>query len=67
MEYMFYVRSVKRYSIFFVYFLGGLECVGHFFAYVAYLKLLKDVWIRTQRAALASRRATNLVTHLPDT
>jgi hypothetical protein len=25
-----------------------------------------DVWIRTQRAALASRRATNLATHLPN-
>jgi hypothetical protein len=26
---------------------------------------LIDVWIRTQRVAVASRRATNLATHLP--
>jgi hypothetical protein len=26
---------------------------------------LRDVWIRTQRAGVASRRATNLATHLP--
>jgi hypothetical protein len=26
---------------------------------------LRDVWIRTQSAAVASRRATNLATHLP--
>jgi hypothetical protein len=25
---------------------------------------LRDIWIRTQRAAVASRRATNLATHL---
>ncbi len=50
-------------SIFFVYFFGGLECVGHFFAYVAHFVFLEDVWCRTQRA---NRRATNLATHLPD-
>jgi hypothetical protein len=56
--------------IFFVnFFLGGgglLECVGHSFAFVAHFEFLRDVWIRTQRAALASRRATgtNLATHL---
>ncbi len=32
--------------------------------YVAYFVFLRDVWIRTQRAAVASRRATNLDTHL---
>jgi hypothetical protein len=50
---------------FFVYFLGGLECVGHSFAYVAHFVFFGDVWIRTQRAAVASRCATNLATHLP--
>ncbi len=45
-------------------FFGGLECVGHSFAYVAHFVILGDVWIRTQRAAVASR-ATNLATHLP--
>jgi hypothetical protein len=55
-------------SFFFVsIFFGGLECVGHSFAYVAHLVFLRDVWIRTQRAAIAaiaSRRTINLATHL---
>ncbi len=42
-----------------------LEYVGHSYAYVAQYVVLRDVWIRTQRAAVASRRATNLATHLP--
>jgi hypothetical protein len=37
--------------------------VGHSFAYVAHFVFLRDVWIRTQRAAVAY--ATNLATHLP--
>jgi hypothetical protein len=37
--------------------------VGHSFAYVARFVFLRDVWIRTQRAAVAY--ATNLATHLP--
>jgi hypothetical protein len=49
--------------IFFVYFFGGLECVGHSFAYVAHLWFLRDVWIRTQSTAVASWRATDLATH----
>ncbi len=48
--------------IFFVYFFSGLECVGHSFAYVAHLWFLRDVWIRTQSAAVASWRATDLAT-----
>jgi hypothetical protein len=35
---------------------GVLECVGHSFAYVAHFEFLRDVWIRTQRAAVASKR-----------
>jgi hypothetical protein len=54
----------KIYNIF-SYFLGGLECVGHSFAKVAYFVFLRDVWILTQRASVASRRATNLATPLP--
>ncbi len=50
----------------FCIFFGGLECVGHSFAYVAHFVFLRDVWIRTQRAAVASRRATNLATYLPE-
>jgi hypothetical protein len=38
-------------------FLQGLECVGHSLAYVAHFVFFKYVWIRTQRAALASRQA----------
>ncbi len=48
---------------FFVYFFGGLECVGHSFAYIAHLCFLRDVWIRTQSAAVASWPATDLATH----
>ncbi len=47
-------------KVVFVYFFGGLECVGHSFAFVAHFVFLRDVWIRTQRAAEASRRATKL-------
>jgi hypothetical protein len=43
----------------------GLECVGHSFAYVAHFVFLGDVWIRTQIAAVASRCAVNIATHLP--
>ncbi len=52
-------------KIFFKYIFGGLKGVDHSFAYVAHFVFLRDVWIRTQRAAEASRRATNLATHLP--
>ncbi len=50
---------------FFQYFFGGLECVGYSFTYVAHFVLLGDAWIRTQRAAIASRCASNLAKHLP--
>ncbi len=49
----------------FVYLFGGLECAGDALAYVVLFVFLRDVWIRTQRAAIASRCATNLATHLP--
>ncbi len=45
---------------------GGLEFVAHSFAYVAHFVFLRDVWIGTQSAAVASRCATNLATHLPN-
>jgi hypothetical protein len=38
---------------------GWLECVVYSYAYVAHSVFLRDVWIRTQRAGIASRRATN--------
>jgi hypothetical protein len=34
----------------FCIFVGGLEFVGHSFAYVAHFVYLRDIWIRTQRA-----------------
>ncbi len=39
--------------------------LGHSFSYVARFLFFKNVWIRTPRAAVASRRATNLASHLP--
>jgi hypothetical protein len=48
----------------FCIFFGCLECVCHYFANVAHFVFMKDVCIRTQRAAVAGRRATNLATHL---
>ncbi len=38
---------------------------GHSLAYVAHFVFKKDVYIRNQRAAIASRRANNLANHLP--
>ncbi len=52
------------FSQFFCIYFGGQECVGHSFAYVGHFVFLRDVWIRTQSAAVASRRATNLATYL---
>jgi hypothetical protein len=55
--------SVILFLIFFSFFLYcGLGC-GLSFAYVAHFVFLRDVWIETQRAAVASRRATNLRSH----
>jgi hypothetical protein len=45
---------------FFCIFFAGLEYVGHSFAYVAHFVFLGDVWIRTQRAAVACTNATHL-------
>jgi hypothetical protein len=49
----------------FVQFFGGPHSVGPSFAFVAHFIFLRDVWIRTQGAAVASRCAANLATHLP--
>ncbi len=45
--------------LFFVF--CGLEFAGHSFAYAAHF-----LFLRTQRAAGASRRANTLTTHLPN-
>jgi hypothetical protein len=53
---------MQFFSILYVF--GGLECVGHSFAYVAHFVILEDVWIETQRAAVAGGKwATNLANH----
>jgi hypothetical protein len=52
-------------AVFFKYFFGGLKCVCHSFPYIAHFVFLGDAWIRAQRAAVASRCATNLATYLP--
>jgi hypothetical protein len=52
-------------AVFFVYIFWRARVFGHSFAYVAHFVFLRDVWIRTHRAVVASRRPTNLDTHLP--
>jgi hypothetical protein len=48
-----------------LYFFGGLECVGqgHSFAFVAHFVFLRDIWIRTKRAAAASMQARHPLSH----
>ncbi len=46
---------------FFGIFFGGLECVGHSFAYVAHLVFHRDVWIWTQSPA--SKQARYQLSH----
>ncbi len=53
-------------KVFLFKFLGGLEHVGHSFSYVAHFVFLRDVWVKTQRAAMASMRTTHLATQLPN-
>ncbi len=61
---MSWTQNTGVYHTYYIYFFGGLECVGHSLAYVAILQFFfRDVWIRTQRAAVASMHATHLATH----
>ncbi len=54
---LFTFEIVKEiFDTFFVYFFGGLAWFDHSFAYVIHFVFLSNVWIRTQRAAVASRR-----------
>jgi hypothetical protein len=48
--------NVQFFSIFV---LGGLVCVDHSFAYVAHFVFMRDVWIRTQRPAVASNQLSH--------
>ncbi len=53
----FHIMScVENFFFFFVYFFGGLECVGHSFAYVAHLWFMRDVWIRTQNVWIRTQK-----------
>ncbi len=52
----------RSYKTIFLYILMARLSV---LAYVAHFVFFIDVWILTQRANVASRRATNLATHLP--
>jgi hypothetical protein len=54
---------LSLFCVSFLYIFIGLQCVGHSFAYVTLSIFLRDVWIRTQRAAVESRRDNNLATH----
>ncbi len=74
LSYLFYMQdttiqsvwTLDRSSSLLLYFFGRLECVGHSFAYVVHFVFFRGAWIRTQRAAVASRRANNLANpHLP--
>ncbi len=50
---------------FFMYIFWRPVSVGHSFnLLVTHFVFLRDVWIRTQRAAVANRSATNFATHL---
>ncbi len=48
----------------YIFFAGYSVLATPSFAYVAHFEFFRNVWIRTQRAAVTSRRATNLATHL---
>jgi hypothetical protein len=50
----------------FVYFLAGYSVLATLLLKSLILYFLRDVWIGTQRATVASRFATNLATHPPD-
>ncbi len=50
---------------FILYIFGGANLCWPLHCHVAKFVFLRDVWIRTQRATIARRRATDLATHLP--
>jgi hypothetical protein len=60
-RYRFDLVSLQK-NIFCIFF-GGLECVGHSFAYVAHFVFLRDGWIRTQRAAVSSKQVRYQLIH----
>jgi hypothetical protein len=64
---VFSIRLNNLCNIFIYIFLAAYSVLAtHLFAYVAHFVFLRDVWVRTQRAAVAISCATNLATHLPN-
>jgi hypothetical protein len=67
----YYCCVLFAWSLQYQYYFGGLQCIGHSFAYVAHVVCLRDVWIRTQKAAVATHlrklaiHLPSLATHLP--
>jgi hypothetical protein len=61
---LFRLVQINRNYLFLYIFFCRLECVGHSYSLCRPFILLRDVWIRTQRVAMESRRTTNLATHL---
>ncbi len=57
-------RDVRDGKYFFIYFLAGSGVLATPMFMSPILYFLRDVWIRTQRAAVASRRANNLATYI---
>ncbi len=54
-----------RKCVLYVYIFWQARVCWSLHANVAHLWFLRDVWIRNQKAASASRRATNVATHFP--
>ncbi len=60
---LFTVITFYYLQTFLFIFLRARVC-GPSFVYVTHFVFLRDIWIRTQKAAAASRRTSNLATHL---
>jgi hypothetical protein len=54
-----------RFSFMYIFFVAVYSVLATPLLMSPIFVFLRDVWIRTQSAAVASRRATNLATHLP--
>ncbi len=62
-QFWLYIKFLHLSTFYIFVYLPIVWCVGNSFEMCPFC-ILRDVWIRTQRAAVASRRATNLSTHL---
>ncbi len=67
-NFLIFSQWQHRLTIVFCIFFGGLECVGHSFAYVAHIVFFgRCLDSNPHRAVVASRYASNLATLLPIT